>query len=105
MEIGSLRVGLGLDSAEFQAGVQQVSRSTQTLQDRLARAAAGHDKFLMAAERAGGALSEQGRLMQMAVGSFAGISEAANRAAASASRYTLCGLSGFRAAPIRGRSR
>ncbi len=87
MEIGSLRVGLGLDSAAFQAGVQQVSRSTQTLQDRLARAAAGHDKFLMAAERAGGALSEQGRLMQMAVGSFAGITEAANRAAASADAF------------------
>lgn len=87
MEIGSLRVGLGLDSADFHAGVQQVSRSAGTLQDRLARVAAGHDKMLIAAERAGGALSEQGRLMQMAAGSFAGVSEAAKSAAESADAF------------------
>lgn len=86
-EIASLRVGIGMDAAGFHTGAQQVSKATDTLGDRLKRLAQGHDKLLMAQERAGGAMSAIAAKAQASVAGFAGISETMNRASESARAF------------------
>lgn len=83
-EIASLRASIEMDSSRFNAGVQSASKASDNLAERLVRLASGHDRFILAQERAGSALAGMAAKAQSAVDTFARIKAATDSAAESA---------------------